>query len=132
MKTVYITRTHITQDSIDDLDFEMYTEFGVDTDLNDNLDVIENSSIHKYGTEGDIVQLNRLIRYLTSLKSKGVTHVSLEDNCDHHGYEFSGYEYHKSTPSEVTQYRGQTIAKQEELKKAEILRLEEKLAKLKE
>ena len=50
------------------------------------------------------INIDKMIADLQSLKEQGSTHVEVDYNCDHIGYEISGYSITTSTKEEIEIY----------------------------
>jgi hypothetical protein len=100
-KNIYITKKHIEDESFGELDFDLHEEFGFDYEKDDDFITLENGQGH---ADGYPIKIESMIETLQSLKDKGATHVELDYNCDHIGYEISGYSITPSTPEEITIY----------------------------
>jgi len=117
-KKIYVTKTLLKDDELSELDFVLQDEFKVNHEEDDDFNVIEPKSGYANATP---VKIDTLIKFLTKWKTKGVTHVEINDHCDHHGYIVSGYEIRKSTPVEIEKY---------EKKRSEYLLKEKKVSEL--
>ena len=100
MNKIYVTKRHIQDLGFSELDFKLYTEFGFDYDEHEDFEVIQNED--EYGrADGFPVKIDDIIEKLNEMKSNGSTHVELDYNCDHIGYEISGFEIRLSTDEEI-------------------------------
>lgn len=107
MDNIYVTKTLIETGEQSDLDFELYEEFGYDSETSDEFVKITKDDGDEYYAEAYPIRVDKLIEVLGELKKKGVTHVQLEDHCDHHGYLISGYEIRLSTTDEISSYENE-------------------------
>ena len=80
----------------------MTREFGFDyEDENDFITIGKGG----YGyADATPVKIDDFIKLLQDLKGNGSTHIQIEDHCDHHGYEISGYEIRISNNDEISEY----------------------------
>lgn len=126
-KDIFVTQELKENDSFDELDFVLYDEFGFD---------YENGDIHfirkgGYGyADGTPVKIDSMIEKLQELKERGATHISLSDNCDHHGYDMTSYIIRFSTEEEKQEFLNKQ--KKEEEKYQKIRELQEEINKIKE
>jgi hypothetical protein len=100
--SVYVTKTLIANEDQSELDFELYDEFGFSYEENSRFNTIVKSN--EYYANANPIRIDRMIEILQRLKDNGSTHVQIEDHCDHHGYEISGFEIRLSTQEEITEY----------------------------
>ncbi len=104
-KHVFITKTHIIDKSEDELDIPFKEGFGFSYDNDDDFDVIEKRKSPGYSyADAFPIKIDHIISIFQKIKAKGATHVEMSYNCDHYGYDFSGYEIRKSTPEEIQEF----------------------------
>ena len=115
----YIKKTHIDNYFFGDLDLDLYEEFILSYDDDDELETVR---VGRGRADGFPIKIDRMINALNGLKVKGATHVEIGYHCDHIGYDISGFSIVELKPDEIIELK----AKQD----AERLR-EEKIRKLK-
>ena len=115
----YIKKTHIDNYFFGDLDLDLYEEFILSYDDDDELETVR---VGRGRADGFPIKIDRMINALNGLKVKGATHVEIGYHCDHIGYDISGFSITELKPDEIIELK----AKQD----AERLR-EEKIRKLK-
>lgn len=126
-KNIYITKTHITDSNESELDFVLHDEFGFDYDKFDDIVTISKG---KYGSaDATPMKIDDMIQKLNDLKSKGVTHIQIEDHCDHQGYDVSGYEIRLSTDEEIIEIEEKKRSQEE--KRLKIQNLQKEIEKVK-
>jgi hypothetical protein len=101
MGNIYVTKTIIKNESIEELDFVLYDEFGFDYENTDQF--IEIQSKHGYAN-ADPIKIDELISILQELKNNGATHIEIEANCDHHGYDMTSYKIELSSDDDIKEY----------------------------
>lgn len=124
MSKIHVKKRLIESTEISEIDFDLYDEFGVDTEKDDELVLISPPRNH-WGAEGYPINIDRVIKHLQDLKDKGATHVEMDYHCDHIGYEIDGYEYLPATDKDVEEH----IRKEEEEERARIQKKKEELQK---
>lgn len=102
---IYITKTFIGENDQSELDFTLQDQFGFDYERFDDFITIENGV---GSTDATPMNIDDMIKILNDLKSKGATHIEINDHCDHHGYNISGFEIRKSTDEEVNKFKNKT------------------------
>jgi hypothetical protein len=111
----YIHKITIEENSIDDLDWNLQNEFGVDDEI--EIDIIEIGDSY---TEAHIINIDSIVNELQNLKANGATHVAIDYHVDHIGYNISSFLVRESTDEEINSY----LTKKDALEKKEIKRLE--------
>jgi hypothetical protein len=102
------------------LDFVLHDEFGIDHDNNQQYEIIEIGNSSSYGY---IVNINKMIEKLQNLKEKGATHIEMDYNEDHIGYDISAFEVRTSTEEEILDFEKAKKARDDkERKRAELQR----------
>lgn len=120
MKKKYLHKIHIKDESFEDLDFVLQDEFGIDTDNDEQYEIIEVGSSY---ADGYVVRIDQMIEKLVYLNSLGATHVELSHHEDHIGYDISGFTLRTSTESEIFEYEeAQRLRNEKEQKKMDLLR----------
>jgi hypothetical protein len=119
----YINKTLIRENSIDELDWRLNQEFGIDDlgdDFENELVIIENGN---FDLDSHIINIDTMIGELQQLKKDGATHVAIDYHCDHIGYDFAGFLVKESTEEEITDYIFKKETKnQKESKRLDLLR----------
>jgi hypothetical protein len=82
--------------------------------------------------DSEPVAIKDVIETLIEMNSKGANYVCIDWHCDHRELEIVGLEFRLATPEEAEEYRKIMDEKEKNRKESEILRLEERLQKLKE
>jgi len=120
MEKKYLQKIHIEDNSIDELDFVLHDEFGIDTYNNQEFEIIQVGNSSAYG---HIVNIDMFMERLQSLKEKGATHIEMEYHCDHIGYDISAFHVRPSTDEEINTFEKAKSAKDEvDRKRAELQR----------
>lgn len=115
----YVHKILIKENSIDDLDWNLQNEFGVDDYIGINIIEIGNSYIEAY-IEAHIINIDTIVNELQNLKANGATHVAIDYHVDHIGYDISSFLVRESTDEEINNY----LTKKDAQEKKEIKRLE--------
>lgn len=123
MDNVYINKNHIENMSISELNFDLHDEFGFEYDDKGDNQFVEIQN-KRYYTEADPIHIDKLIEKLQKLKKNGATHVEIESNCDHHGYDISSYKIELSTEEDIKNYIEQKNKELEKRKKIQELQSE--------
>ena len=110
MEKKYLQKIHIQDDSMDELDFVLHDEFGIDTYNNQKFEIIEIGNSSAYG---HIVNIDMFMQRLQNLKDKGATHIEMDYHEDHIGYDISGFEVRSSTEEEIESFENSKRAKEE-------------------
>lgn len=97
---------NLDNDSIGELDFDLFEElFGKNWS-----DEFENIQKHPsdyiisqkyYNSEGYPINIDKIISILQNFKNKGATHVALDYNSDHIGYEIDALQIEELTEEEI-------------------------------
>lgn len=124
---VYIKKTLIDDKTIDELDFEMHTDFDFNYDVHEDFIEIQDG---QGDADGFPINIDLLITSLQELKEKGATHIEMDYHIDHIGYGISGYEIRKATKDEIDAHLGKKTAATKAATEAEINRLKKKLEEL--
>jgi hypothetical protein len=105
----YLHKIFIKDNSIDELDFILNDEFGIDTDNDQDYEIIEvgYGSAHAYA-----INIDTLIANLQELKGSGATHVEVDYHENHIGYDISAFIIRESTTDEINKH-----IKEEEVKR---------------
>jgi hypothetical protein len=120
METKYLQKIHIEDESFEDLDFVLHDEFGIDTDNNEQYEIIEVGNSSAYGY---IVNIDMFIEKLQNLKRKGATHIEMDYHEDHIGYDISAFVVRKSTDGEISEYlKAKNAREEKERKRLNLLR----------
>jgi hypothetical protein len=120
MEKKYLHKIHIKDESFEDLDFMLQDEFGIDTDNDEQYEIIE---LGRGYADGYAVRIDQMIEKLVYLNSLGATHVELSHHEDHIGYDISGFTLRPSTESEIFEYEeAQRLRDEKEQKKMDLLR----------
>lgn len=82
--------------------------------------------------DSEPVAIKDVIETLVEMNSKGANYVCIDWHCDHRELEIVGLEFRLATPEEIGGYQKIMDEKEQKAKELEILRLEERLQKLKE
>jgi len=114
MKKVYVTKTHVDDFSVDELDFVLHDEFGFDYEVHDDFEVIRKGDGRN---EGFPIKIDTMIEKLNKLKTDGATHVELDYHCDHIGYDVSVFEIRKSTEEEICEFDKEYLKEKEKQEK---------------
>jgi hypothetical protein len=125
MTNTYITKKFIGDSNQSELDFELQRGFGFDYDDGGNFIEIEKGT---GSASSEPIEIDKLVEILNHLKSKGATHVQIEDHCDHQGYDISGFEIRVSYPEEIEAYEKHEREKNDKRKK--ILELQQQISKI--
>jgi hypothetical protein len=126
---VYIKQTLVSNESFDELDFQLHREFGFDYDTHDDFVTIQEGQGY---VDNAMMKIEQLEEVLKSMKEKGATHISLDYHCDHIGYDMSGYKIEAATQDEIDVFTGKKKAKKQEAKQARIAQLQEEIKRLQE
>lgn len=121
-KNTYVTKTLKVNESLDELDFVLYDEFGFKYD--DDSQFMEIEMGKEPYTSATPVKIDSLIKKLQSLKKKGATHIEIEHNGDHHGYDISAFEIRESTEVEIEKFNEKRIKYEAAEKKISSLYIE--------
>jgi hypothetical protein len=116
----YLHKILIKDSSIDELDFILHDEFGIDTDNDQDYEIIEvgHGSAYAYA-----INIDKLIENLQELKGIGATHVEVDYHEDHIGYDISAFIIRESTIDEVNEHIKKEDAKKwTEQKRLDLLR----------
>jgi hypothetical protein len=120
MEKKYLQKIHVEDQSFEDLDFRLQEEIGIDYDNNEEYQIIEVGQGRAYGY---VVRIDQMIEKLVYLNSLGATHIELNHDEDHIGYDISGFTLRPSTESEIEEYEEvQRIRKEKEEKRADLQR----------
>ena len=103
---VYITKKLIDDIEHSEIDFDLHNQFGFNYDTHSDFIEIEND---QGSSEGYPIDIDRLIKTLTDMKSKGTTHIEMNYHCDHIGYQITGYEIKFSTKDEIDVYENEAL-----------------------
>jgi hypothetical protein len=118
MKSLYIKSKHITDSSIDDLDFINRDSFGFDENVHE--DVVEITEGNP-NVDTAPVSIKSLLEILNSMVNSGCTHVAIDYHCDHIGYDLSGFLIREATKDERVSFITESIRKKEiEERKAQL------------
>lgn len=103
-------------------------------DLGKNWDNEDKSIIlpHSLWFDSEPVAIKDVIESLVEMNSKGANYVCIDWHCDHRELEMVGLEFRLAIPEEIGEYEKSISQKEKDNKESEILRLEERLQKLKE
>lgn len=96
----YLTKTPVSQHEVTELDFDLKDEFFPKSKKS----YVEISNVRNYAY-GDVINLDVLISKLQEMKEEGATHVEIEHNQDHLGYEFIASKFHISTQEEIDEFK---------------------------
>lgn len=120
MEKKYLQKIHIQDHSIDELDFVLHDEFGIDTDNNQKFEIIEVGNSSAYGY---IVNIDMFMERLQKMKDQGATHIEMDYHEDHIGYDISAFEVRPSTKEEIESFENAKRAKEEvDRKRADLQR----------
>jgi hypothetical protein len=120
MEKKYLQKILIEDQSFEDLDFVLHDEFGIDHDNNQQYEIIEIGNSSSYGY---IVNISKMIEKLQHLKEKGATHIEMDYNEDHIGYDISAFEVRTSTEEEILNFEKAKKAREDkDRKRAELQR----------
>ena len=111
---MYITKIHIADNNISEIDFDLQESFIGDINSEEEFVEIEKG---RGSAHAEPVGIDRLIKILQTLKVAGSTHVQIEDHCDHQGYDISGFEIRKSSPEEIAEYENLEFKKKESMER---------------
>ena len=100
--------------------------------LGDRKDVDTSILPNSLWFDSEPVAIKDVIETLIEMNSKGANYVCIDWHCDHRELEIVGLEFRLSTPEEADEYQKIMDEKEAKRKESEILRLEEKLQRLKE
>lgn len=100
-KNVYVTKELVKEINIDDLDFILYDQFNFNYEDFDSFIEIEKGSNY---AEASLIKIESIINQLQKLKKRGTTHVSINANCDHHGYDIYAFKLNLSTQEEIDEH----------------------------
>ena len=128
MKKTYITRRHIGEFGVSELDLTFKESFGFKFEDNEEFIVINEV---RGEADGEAIEIGSLIAILKEAKAKGATHVEMEENCDREGYFISAFEIKKSSLEEIIKYEENLIISKEEMKQKQIERLERQIERIK-
>ena len=119
-KKKYLHKIHIEDHIFDDLDIRLHDEIGLDYDNNEQYEIIEVGQGQAYGY---VIRIDQMIEKLVELNSKGATHVEINHDEDHIGYDISGFILRPSTPNEIEEYEGiQRVRREKEEKRMDLIR----------
>lgn len=108
---VYVTKKLIDDVEHSEIDFDLYDEFKFNYDTHSEFVKIP---IGKQGdADGYPIKIDRLIKTLEKMKTKGATHVEMNYHCDHIGYEISGYEIKPSKQEEIDIYENERLTQRQ-------------------
>jgi hypothetical protein len=82
-----INKEQVYKKETQELDFELYDEFGFDSEKEDDFDIIEND---EYYLESYIVNINKIKQMILDAEKAGATHLQIDYNCDHYSYVIQG------------------------------------------
>jgi len=94
--------------SLSELHYDLEDELGLES-LDGCYDIVD---IGKGICDAYPIKIDHLIESLNNLKEKGSTHVSIEDHCDHVGYDLSGFYYEISNDEEAVKNKEKLVQKQ--------------------
>ena len=86
--TVYVSKKLVSDESVGEIDFDLYEEFGFSYDTHSEFVELAQGQGR---VDGYPIRIDRMIEILNRMKEKGATHVELDYHCDHIGYDISGY-----------------------------------------
>jgi len=121
MSKIYVTKTTINKQSVDELDHELYDEFGFDYDNFDDFITIEHKREYSDGTP---IRIDRMIEILNKVREMGATHVQFETDIDHHGYEILSSRIELSSDIDINKYEYERNKEFEKRKKIQELQSE--------
>jgi hypothetical protein len=120
MEKKYLQKIHVEDQSFEDLDIRLQDEIGIDYDNNEEYQIIEVGQGNAYGY---VVRIDQMIEKLVYLNSLGATHIELNHDEDHYGYEISGFTLRPSNESEIFEYEEkQRIRNEKESKRLDLHR----------
>lgn len=132
-----ITRKYISERSVSEIDFDLYSEIlGKDwSEVSDKLGRFEdfklNDSSDGWSGDSHPINIDRTIKILESLKKKGCNFVEIMYHCDHIGYYFYGLNIHRSTATELQDHYSKEKKNAQKDRKKKITELENELQFLK-
>jgi hypothetical protein len=128
MKNIYITKKVVEEFSINELHIDLYDEFGFSYDILDSFEEIVIKKSNYIRTDSEPINIDKLINKLQEMKSNGSSHIALEYNCGHVGYDITGYNIYKSTNEEIQKLIDEKTKELE--KQIKIRKLQEEINKL--
>ncbi len=96
---IYYTIKLIEFIETEELDFVLYDEI-----LGEKWEDHDKNQIGNFNSDSCPIKINTLLSVLKEFKDKGANYVSIDENCDHHSYEFNLYDIHKSSKEEINEY----------------------------
>lgn len=129
-KKIYVRKDLVSNKELSELDFDLYDEFNVDTDNEDELiiiDSIRSESVRKryqYYVDTTPLKITDLEKLITNFKKKGATHIAMIHHSDHHGYEFSGFNIELTDNELISKYEAEMEKKCELMKKYNSLNMD--------
>jgi hypothetical protein len=120
MEKKYLQKIHVEDQTFEDLDFRLQEEIGIDYDNNEEYQIIEIGQGRAYGYS---VRIDQMIEKLIYLNSLGATHIELNHDEDHIGYDISGFILRPSTDEEIIEYEKiQRVKREKEEKRMDLIR----------
>lgn len=98
---LHIKRTLVYESELSELDFELYDEFGFDSDTH-TYGIIDSKDDNCLGLYP--INIDKLIKELTFAKENGATHVEVGYHTDHIGYIFEGYKIEAMSDTDIKEY----------------------------
>lgn len=129
MNKLYINKKLVANESLSELDFVFYDEFGFDYDKYEQLVEIQSKNDHGYAS-AEPISIDNLIKILQTFKANGATHVEIEDNCDHNGYDISAYKISLSSEQDIINYEEEKENEISKKKKQKIDELQKEIDRL--
>lgn len=117
--TIYIKKTHIADESVSELDMVLRESFGFDYDTHEDFIELQDKQGH---ADGNPIKIDDMIQILQSMKRSGATHVEMNDQCDHIGYDISGYRIELADQESIEKYEMALQRKKTKAKMADSLR----------
>lgn len=105
---VYIKRKLVYDNELSEIDFDLYKEFGFDSDKHEDCLIVGDSRGY---ADAYPIKIEKVIQELVNMKEAGSTHVEIGYHCDHIGYIFEGYNISKMSNDEVNKLLEEKRAK---------------------
>lgn len=98
---LHIKRKLVYESELSELDYELYDEFGFDSDTHSRGILVDTAD---YESNAYPISIDKLIDELTEMKRQGATHVEIHYHTDHIGYVFDGYTIEVMTDTDIKEY----------------------------
>ena len=123
---MYVNKELVSYIEVSEIDFDLYGEFGFDYDTHSSfIEIPIGGDVY---TDAHPINIDRMIKILTRMKSKGATHVEIDYHADHIGYMISGFEITPSKQKDIEVFEAEDLARQ--AKNEKIKKLYDEIVKL--